>query len=860
MNYFNNEDLVNISELIKNDFEFYAHINEYEKETLQEHIHRCNKYFNKIDKAKNVGLIFKNFEELYLGNIEEEAKYLFRKLVINTVNFHDIGKINPKFQSDKMNNKILDKEIFEGVGSKHSIISSVLYIDYFIDEVQKFRKVDMVIFKKLSQILFLNAYIISRHHSKLSDFQDYVNSFNEEFSGDTSKVVESLFSGNCKYIYDKGISNLSKKMKIKSSNVKKYLMENSNEESIYIYTYTKLLFSLLVACDFYATTEFMNNVELNDFGEINDISMFYDVYKESDIYKSIRTYQKEKYKKEKNLKDEKNINILRTEMFLDAESELNKNMDSDILFLEAPTGSGKSNVSLNLSFKLLENNTTMRKIYYIYPFNTLIEQNVSSLEKIFNSDKKTNNNIFENIAVINSINPIKIETDILKKEESTEELNYKYYAKALLNRQFLNYPMILSTHVSLFNTMFDSSKESSFAFYQLSNSVIVLDEIQSYKNTIWSEIITFLKGFAKILNMKVIIMSATLPNLNYLTNSEEKTTTLISDREKYFSHNLFKNRVVVNYDLIDEEIEQIYDHVKNNSLQKKKIIVEFIKKQSAYDFYNKLKDDDEIASKVELITGDDNSIERKRILSIVENEDNIILVATQVVEAGVDIDMDIGYKDISKLDSEEQFIGRINRSCKKSGVVYFFNVDKADFIYKNDIRMNKEFTLENETMKEILINKNFKDYYLPVLNTLKVNYNESLSESNLDEFFSEEVGGLKFEKIKSRMELINNDMWSMSVYLSRNIEKKDGSILDGNKVWYDYKNLLQNKKLGYAEKEVKLSQARSLLNYFIYQVKKSDLIYSDRIGELYFLEEGDKYFKDGKIDKEKLTTGIGDFI
>ena len=47
-------------------------------------------------------------------------------------------------------------------------------------------------------------------------------------------------------------------------------------------------------------------------------------------------------------------------------------------------------------------------------------------------------------------------------------------------------------------------------------------------------------------------------------------------------------------------------------------------------------------------------------------------MATQVVEAGIDIDMDIGYKDISKLDSEEQFIGRINRNFKRKGVVLFF--------------------------------------------------------------------------------------------------------------------------------------------------------------------------------------------
>ncbi|ETJ29680.1 Crispr-associated helicase Cas3, partial [human gut metagenome] len=47
---------------------------------------------------------------------------------------------------------------------------------------------------------------------------------------------------------------------------------------------------------------------------------------------------------------------------------------------------------------------------------------------------------------------------------------------------------------SLFSTMFGENKEDAFAFHQLANSVIVLDEIQSYKNTIWTEIISFLKG------------------------------------------------------------------------------------------------------------------------------------------------------------------------------------------------------------------------------------------------------------------------------------------------------------------------------------------------------------------------------
>ena len=72
---------------------------------------------------------------------------------------------------------------------------------------------------------------------------------------------------------------------------------------------------------------------------------------------------------------------------------------------------------------------------------------------------------------------------------------------------------------------------------------------------------------------------------------------------------------------------------------------------------------------IKCLTGDDSLYEREKVLKpIMENSlMGVILVATQVIEAGVDIDMDIGYKNISKLDSEEQFFGRINRSCNKKG-------------------------------------------------------------------------------------------------------------------------------------------------------------------------------------------------
>ncbi|HCW52774.1 MAG TPA: CRISPR-associated helicase/endonuclease Cas3 [Clostridium sp.] len=872
--YFDNIDIIDLNKIISKDYNFYAHLKNIDndsgmsivREYLSEHTSLCYKYFNNICASKNLFEVFSNFEECYLKDASNEVVAIFREILINTICFHDVGKINPYFQIKNMNNTIdEDTWAFSPVGSRHSIISSVLYIDYYLDKVLSLENKEEK--KKLRLLLFINAYVISKHHSNLDEFFDFLNTFISKENGpkDGIDVIE-IFNDNYKNVYLKEFKLSAKKAEKQSGYTKKFVNGVTLEESVYLYTYCKLMFSLLVACDYYATTEFMSGTEITSFGDIEEIEEIYDVYKDTDVYCSIREYEKEEYFKEnKDFKDEKEINILRNEMFLDSEKELIKYKDKNIFFLEAPTGSGKSNVSMNLSFKLIEDNNSLKKIFYVYPFNTLVEQNLNTLYKTFGENKE----MLEKAAVINSVYPIKVDID----EDFEDEEKYKEYSKALLNRQFLNYPLVLTTHVSLFNTMFGYSKENSFAFHQLAHSVIVLDEIQSYKNIIWSEIISFLNGFAKILGMKIIIMSATLPDLEALIPDNYKydnSVSLIKDRNKFFSNPLFKERVKVNYELLDDEdtLYELYNHVKENGKRKKKILIEFIKKKSAYDFYNELKDDfahkDDIPV-LELMTGDDNVIERYRILKSINSEEairrGIILVATQVIEAGVDIDMDIGYKDISKLDSDEQFMGRINRSCRNSGEVYFFNLDKTDSIYKNDLRANKDLSLLDDEMKNILLNKNFSEYYKPVLDLIRKNYNESYSDSNLNNFFEECVGRLNFKAVEKRMRLIDDNDWNMSVFLGRVIKDEYGKEIHGVQVWNDYKELLMDNRISYAEKQVRLSKVKSLMNYFIYEIKKNiDLPYNDKIGELYFIENGERYFEGEKLDKEKFASEGGLFL
>lgn len=846
--YFEGIEGLNIRDFINSRYKIYAHKDGERYESLENHIALCEKYFYKILKEKNIDDILESFEMKFLFGSSKEAIDVFREMLLGVILLHDMGKVNACYQKNRLGNKLQDVDISNDNNSHHSMLSVIIYIDYYFPKIRHFKGRQL---ETLLDFMILNAYVISRHHGGLTSIDNFKDSFKEDREGadlivKQRNLFEKIYLREIKLTIT-NINNIFKK-------TDKYKDALNEEERIYRYIYERLMFSILVACDFYATTEFMNDIEINDLGSINEIDEFYNIYKESSIYKSIREYENNNYGKIDDFSKVSNINVLRDELFLDAEKSILNNLDKDIFYLEAPTGSGKSNIATNLSFKLLELDKRKNKIFYVYPFNTLVEQNVNNLQKIFG-----NTEVFDKIAVINSVYPVKQD----KRIKGYDEDDIKYYQKALLNRQFLNYPMILTTHVTIFKYLFGVNKEDVFPLHQLVNSIIVLDEIQSYKNLIWGEIIRFLGAYGKILNVKIIVMSATLPNLNNLVKNTSETTRLIENRHKYFSNSIFKDRVSVDFTLLQSKDikKHLYEHVKITSNNYNKILVEFIRKSSAYSFYKELFDNKEDESLVLLMTGDDNSFERERILNLVKESEKVILVATQVIEAGVDIDMDIGYKDISILDSEEQFLGRINRSCnKRKSVVYFFNLDEASSIYKEDKRTDKDLTLNNESMRDILANKDFNNFYTMVMKRLR-DLTSGYNTLNIDEFFKNSVGNLDFNEVSKRMELISDENTDINVYLSSTIRKKDGSELCGERIWNEYKNILGDKNMEYSKQRVLLSEVRAKMNNFIYRISwNSDFTYNDRVGDLYFIENGDNYFEDGKLDREKFIKGIGDFI
>ncbi len=852
-------EFIELEDIIKNVSIYYAHdkvIGEQKIwEPLRDHTKLCQKYFDRINKAKNIDIKIELFLRKFMAPCSEEAKKLAFQMWCNVVTFHDVGKHNPNFQRELLEREEFQKDIkYQSVGTKHSALSAVIHLDYYFKRIKQFSIEDI---KHLCVVILCNAYIISRHHSKLERIDDFMNDFNDREKN--CKIIKNIFRV-CPDEITKETFNLTENNVRQMIDMAKKERENQSKDiTIWIYFYIKLTYSMLVAADYYATSEFDSDVEIQDFGELNDMIGIFQIYQKTDVNQFIRKYEKESYPlKAEDLKKETNINVLRDEIFLDAERQLLKEKEKNIFYLEAPTGSGKSNISMNLSFRLAMSDQQLKKIYYIYPFNTLIEQNQETMQNVF----QNHSDVMDKISVVNSITPIKKVKDGRKRDEDNE--SEKYYVESLLNRQFLNYPIVLTTHVSLFDTIFGETKESAFGFHQLAGSILVLDEIQSYRNSIWGEIINFLSELAEFLHMKIIIMSATLPNLEILKKKSERTCFLIRERKKYFNHPCFQNRVNISKELLEKDIgmDELYEHVKKNCKDNKKILIEFITKANAEELYCRLKnaaEEGEINAKILCMSGDDSILERKRTIDQVKKGgETIVLVATQVVEAGLDIDMDIGYKNISKMDSEEQFLGRINRSCSRSrvGIVYFFEIDKPKIIYKGDLRSEWIYLVKQPNIWELLRQKDFVSYYDLILKDLENNKNRTI-----DNFFKNEVAKLDFPEICAHMKLIEEQNWNMSVFLGRTILDENENELDGNQIWNEYKELLMDNVMSYAKKKVKLSEIRSKMNYFIYEIKQnSDLVYDGQIGELFYVEDGDKYFENGRLNRKKIQGQLGDFV
>ncbi len=141
-------------------------------------------------------------------------------------------------------------------------------------------------------------------------------------------------------------------------------------------------------------------------------------------------------------------------------------------------------------------------------------------------------------------------------QNNKEDDDYSFAYARYIDQLFFNKPVLFLSHVKFFDLFLRNAKEPNYNFYQLANSVVIIDEIQAYNDTVWTEVITLLNEVGKKLNTYFIVMSATLPQLENLLESGEtrketrKNIVYLFDnglREQIFNHEVFRRtRIKVN--------------------------------------------------------------------------------------------------------------------------------------------------------------------------------------------------------------------------------------------------------------------------------------------------------------------------
>lgn len=355
--------------------------------------------------------------------------------------------------------------------------------------------------------------------------------------------------------------------------------------------------------------------------------------------------------------EKKNIDVIREQIFKEVQIKLKEvYKDSNLFSITSPTGTGKTYCGFFAALKLRELLMENRKIIYSLPFTSIINQNYSSIyslfEKIPNFKKESSEYIIKHHSL----------ADV---EYSSEYENYTKVKAEMLIENW-NSGIVVTTFVQLLQTLIGNKNRMLKKFNALKNSIIILDEIQAIDIKYLKLIEFILISSSKYLNCKIIMMTATKPII--LSEAVE----LLKDNKKYFD--MF-NRTSIIPEIkplkVEDFIEEFYEKVQDKSYL---IICNTI--GQSLKIYREVKNS---GRKVMYLSTNILPCHRKErideIKQRLEKNQKIIVVSTQVVEAGVDFDFDIVIRDIAPIDSIIQAAGRCNRNGEKDlGKVYVYSM------------------------------------------------------------------------------------------------------------------------------------------------------------------------------------------
>lgn len=314
-----------------------------------------------------------------------------------------------------------------------------------------------------------------------------------------------------------------------------------------------------------------------------------------------------------------------------------------------PTGMGKTLIAAQwaLQERMDRDNATVRKIVIVLPFLSVVDQTVREYRDLLGLGR---------------------ENDILLEAHS---LAPRYYAcaedadaDALRTennaRDFIadtwQAPIVITTFDQFLYTLFSSEGRHLLRFHNLADAAVVMDEIQAIPPRLWQPLSLAVEHLAREMNTRFLVMSATQPG--FLSSAAElvpNPSAVFAQQRRYQIELCCSESQTV-----DQFVAYCHEQL-DGEWEGKRILLVLNTRRSARQLRDALEEHLDDKLPLFFLSADVIPRERLRAIDRIKEDTPCVVVSTQCIEAGVDIDMDLIVRDFAPLDSIIQVAGRCNR-------------------------------------------------------------------------------------------------------------------------------------------------------------------------------------------------------
>ena len=314
--------------------------------------------------------------------------------------------------------------------------------------------------------------------------------------------------------------------------------------------------------------------------------------------------------------------------------------------LTVPTGGGKTLSSLVWAMNHAVRHGKRRVIIAI-PYTSIIVQTAAILKRIFGEE-----NVLEHHSNTN--------LDEMRDQEAQE--------RAKLATENWDYPIIVTTNVQLFESMMASRPSPCRKLHNICNSVLILDEVQTLPTHFLQPIIDTLGTYQRLFGVSILLTTASQPALEGEHEGVNPTVRLkgLAHVQEIMPQEAMLHVRLRRAQLQIDRTRRTYDEVAKQLAQHDRVLCIVNTRRDAKELFDRLPPSGIRIHLSRMMCPAHIRAQIERMTEALANpEDTVVrVVSTQLIEAGVDIDFPVVYRQEAGLDSLLQAAGRCNREGK----------------------------------------------------------------------------------------------------------------------------------------------------------------------------------------------------